>query len=159
VLRSHLGSIATMEKHLSKAIIDLFDGWTPTFNSCNPIVLRAPGMPCNRYVFSLLLYFSINFILIDKVRLFSSDQTQVSLHCIASRTSMVTVSYDTPQRYEIILKFMDTQHILIKILFIITKFILFQVNLQKFKEYILYEMLDLSGNTGQLPSVFCHILE
>jgi hypothetical protein len=57
VFRSHLCSIATMEKHLSKAIIDLFDGWTPKFNSCDPIVLRAPGMPCNRYVFSLLLYF------------------------------------------------------------------------------------------------------
>jgi hypothetical protein len=113
---------------------------------------HATGMyfPCY-YIFSI--------ILIDKVRLFSSDQTQVSLHCIASRTSMVTVSYHTPQRYEIIVKFMDTQHILIKILFNRTKFILFQINLQKFKEYVLYEMLDLSGNTGQLPSVFCHILE
>jgi hypothetical protein len=24
---------------------------------------------------------------------------------------------------------------------------------------MLYEMLDLSGNTGQMPSAFCHIIE
>jgi len=40
-----------------------------------------------------------------------------------------------------------------------TNFSLNQVNLQKFKELVLYEILDLEGNTARTPSAYTHVLE